>query len=114
MKKFSFVNGKILDKSPRDVRVQGTRMFIKYDVRIEVKSQLAYHRYPFDDHRISFVVTNNYVTPSELYFTVDNSSFDLANFAFTAHWQVLDKDTSWGYTNLGLDQNDYSKVLIDL
>ena len=39
IEKFSFVNGKILDKSPGDVRVQGTRMFIKYDVRIEVKSQ---------------------------------------------------------------------------
>lgn len=109
VEKFSFVNGKILEKSPGDVRVTGSRMFIKYDVRAEVKSQLAYQRYPFDDHRISFVLTNNYVTPSELYFTVDNSSFDLADDAFTAHWKVMDRDTSWGYTDLGLDQNDESK-----
>lgn len=109
IEKFSFVNGKILERSPGDVRVTGSRMFIKYDVRVEVKSQLAYHRYPFDDHRISFVLTNNYVTPSELYFTIDNSSFDLADDAFTAHWKVLDRDTSWGYTDLGLDQNDVTK-----
>lgn len=109
LEKFSFVNGKILEQSPGDIRVDGNRMFIKYDVRVELKSQLAYHRYPFDDHRISFMITNNYVTPNELYFTVDNSSFDLADSAATAHWKILDKDTSWGYTDLGLDQHDMSK-----
>lgn len=76
--KFSLVNGKILDKSPGDIRVRDNKMLVKYDFRAEVKSLLTYYRFPFDDHRISIVLTNDYVTPSELYFTVDNPSFTIA------------------------------------
>jgi hypothetical protein len=109
IERFSIVNGKILEKTPGDIRVSGTTMLIRYDVRVEAKSQLNYYRYPFDDHRISFVITNTYVTPSELFFTVDNSSFSVSENLFTANWKILELDTAWGYKNMYLDENDESK-----
>jgi len=108
---FSFINGKMLEKSNPDIRVSGRTMFVKYDVRVEFKSQLNYYRYPFDDHRISLAMTNNGVTPNEMYFTVENSAFSLAPDIYTGNWQVLDLDTAWGYTSLTLDARDKDKSM---
>ena len=109
---FSFINGKILEKSNADIRVNGRVMFVKYDVRVEFKSQLNYYRYPFDDHRISLVMTNSAVTPNELYYTIENSSFAMAPDVYTGNWQVLEMDTAWGYANLNLDARDEDKAML--
>jgi hypothetical protein len=103
IKNFSFVNGKILDQSVGAVNINGPVMRITYDVRVEFKSQLNYYRYPFDDHRISLVLTNTSISPSELYFTVDNSTFTVASDLYTNNWEILELDTAWGYRNLVLD-----------
>lgn len=109
LEKFSFINGKILDRSPGDVRVNGTTMFTRYDVRVEAKSQLTYYRFPFDDHRISLAITNDFVTPSEIFFTVDNSSFGMKPDLFSSASQIAETGTAWGYADLLLDDNDSSK-----
>jgi len=103
IKNFSFLNGKILDQSVGSVNIHGQIMRITYDVRVEFKSQLNYYRYPFDDHRISLVLTNTNISPSELYFTVDNSTFTVASDLYTNNWEILELDTAWGYRNLMLD-----------
>jgi hypothetical protein len=109
---FSFINGKILEKSSGDIRVNKGSMLVKFDVRVEFKSQLNYYRYPFDDHRISLVLTNNGITPNELYFTVDNNSFAMASDVYTSNWQVLELDTAWGYTKLKLDARAENKKML--
>lgn len=109
LEKFSFMNGKVLSRSPGDIRVNGTKMFVRYDVRVEVKSQLTYNRFPFDDHRVALAMTNDFVTPSEVYFTVDNSSFGISDDVFTNNWQVHETGTAWGYADLDLDDHDSSK-----
>lgn len=103
---FSFVNSKILDKSAGTVQIDGPKMRISYDVRLEFKSELNYYRYPFDDHRVSLIMTNQMVSPAELYYTIDNSNFTIAPDLYTNNWKILDLDTAWGYTNLSLDVND--------
>ncbi len=109
---FSFINGKILEKSSGDICINGPTMLVKFDLRVDFKSQLNYYRYPFDDHRISLVMTNNAVAPNELYFTVDNSSFSMASDVYTSNWEVLEFDTAWGYTNLNLDSRDKEKKML--
>lgn len=109
---FSFINAKILEKTPGDIRINGHTMFIKYDLRIEFKSDLNYYRYPFDDHRISLVMTNNGVSPNEMYFTVENSCFGVSPDVYTGNWQILDLDSAWGYLRLSLDaRNDSKRIL---
>jgi len=109
---FSFINGKILEKSSGDIRINKGSMLVKFDVRVEFKSQLNYYRYPFDDHRISLVLTNNGITPNELYFTVDNNSFAMASDVYTSNWEVLELDTAWGYTKLKLDARAENKKML--
>jgi len=109
---FSFVNGKILEKTPGDIRINGPTMFIKYDLRIEFKSELSYYRYPFDDHRVSLVMTNNSVAPNEMYFTIENSCFSISPDVYTGNWKILELDTAWGYFKLGLDSRDESKKMM--
>jgi len=109
---FSFINGKILEKTPGDIRVDGQTMFIKYDLRIEFKSELNYYRYPFDDHRISLVMTNNGVAPNEMYFTIENSCFGMSPDVYTGNWAILDLDTAWGYLRFSLDSRNESKRIL--
>lgn len=109
---FSFINGKILEKSSGDIRVNGPTMFIKYDLRVEFKSELNYYRYPFDDHRVSLVMTNNGVTPNELYFTIENSCFSMAPDVYTGNWEIIGLDSVWGYSKLQLDPRDESKKML--
>lgn len=111
IEKFTFLNGVIVEKSQGDVRINDRRMFIKYDVRATFKNQLSYYKYPLDDHRLSLVLTNNYLTPEECYFVLENSYFGVANDAFADHWKVHSTETSWGYNDLNLHQIDNSKNL---
>lgn len=107
---FSFINGKILEKSAPDIRLEdGGRMFVKYDIRLSLKSSLNYYAYPFDDHTVSLLLTNNYVTPDEIYFSVQATGFQVAEKLFTGYWTLVDRKSSWGYTDLTLDTADEDK-----
>lgn len=110
--RFSFMNAKTLEKSAPDIRIEdGGRMFVKYDVRASIKSNLRYYGFPFDDHLMSIVMTNNYVTPDELYFQTQATGFGIAPEVFTAQWRLVDTKNAWGYSNLILDTADRDKAV---
>lgn len=107
--KFSFDNGKIVQLSPPDIRIDGNKTFVKYDVRVEFKSNLNYAKFPFEDHRISLVLTNNFVTPQEMFFMLGNTSFAVSKNIFISNWIIKDLNTDTGYSNPRLDSQDSSK-----
>lgn len=114
VEKFSFLNGKILEKTPGDVRIdENHKMFVKYNVRVQVKGQFNYHKFPFEDHTLPLQLLNDYVTPNEMYFLVDNSSFLISDQAFASDtgWYVKGTGTSWGYRSVALDENDQEKQI---
>ncbi|MFC1854542.1 hypothetical protein ACFLY6_01575 [Candidatus Dependentiae bacterium] len=106
---FSFDNGRILKKSQADIKIQGRRTIAKYDVRVEFKSLLEYHKFPLEDHRISLILTNNFVTPYEMFFHVDNAFFNTAEGIFIPNWKIRDMNTDSGYASPQLDSRDNAK-----
>lgn len=107
---FSFDNGDIIMKSEPDVKIQERKTIAKYDVKVVFKSSLNYHHFPLDGHRISLILTNNFVTPREMFFTVENGAFRLAEGIFIADWLLKDTVTDAGYTESSLDRDDQSKI----
>lgn len=107
---FSFDNGDIISRSDPDVKIQGRKTVAKYDVKVSFKANLNYHHFPLEGHQIPLVLTNNFVTPREMYFTVDNGSFRLAEGLFIADWTVKDTNTDAGFSEASLDRNDPTKV----
>ncbi|MCK4499550.1 hypothetical protein KAU11_03585 [Candidatus Babeliales bacterium] len=106
---FSFDNGKILKRSQADIKIDGRKTRAKYDVRVEFKGALEYHKFPLEDHRISLVLSNNFVTPYEMFFHVDNAYFNSAEGIFIPNWQIRDMNTDSGYVSPQLDNRKQDK-----
>lgn len=106
---FSFDNGKILSLSTPDIKVINDQVFAKYNVIFELTGDLQFHKFPFEDHTLPIVMTNNYVTPEEMYFMVDGSSFHMENKYFSANWRIVDLNIDSGFTRISLDKENTSK-----
>lgn len=107
---FSIDNGKILYKSDPDVRIKGDLLFAKYNVLFEVRTDLRHYRFPFDDHRLSIILSNDSVTPDEVAFLVDRTSFGVAQNLFVSNWKIYDTNVNFGYSRLVIDEADKSSV----
>lgn len=103
--KFSFENGRILHKSPPDIKAMDDKTFVKYNVTIEMKSDLEYYRFPLEDHKVSIVLTNHFVTPYEVTFEVLSTDFVVAPDVFIPNWKVKDL-----HTNFGIDENILNQI----
>ncbi len=107
---FALDNGDVLSRSEPDVRIQGNKTIANYNVKLSFKANLNFHNFPIEGHRVALVLTNNFVTPRELFFTVDNGSFRIADGLFIADWVIRDTSTDAGFSESVLDRNDSSKV----
>ncbi len=105
---FSFENSKILHKSPPFVTLHNDRILVRYDIIFEVKTNVVFYRFPLEDHRLSIVLANTFITPNEMYF--DDSagalSFIVSKKLFTSNWKVHSLKSLSGYTALSFDQYD--------
>lgn len=106
---FSFDKGNIMSKTTADIRIIDNKIFAKYNVLFNIKCDLNYHKFPFEDHRIVIVLANNFVTPEEMYFMVDGSSFQIAPKIFPASWTMQDLNIDAGYQKIQLDTQDKTK-----
>lgn len=106
VQKFTFNNGKIIQKSSPDIKMENGKVIVTYDVRVECKSNLRYDRFPFEDHRITLMLMNNFVTPSEMFFEVTSNAFKVAQNIFISNWKIRDIATDSGYniSKLGEDE----------
>jgi len=104
--KFSFDNSRTIYKSAPHVSIHGDKILVKYEVIFETKTNLNFHRYPLEDHRLSIVLTNNSVSPNEMYFedSVDALSLTISDKLFITNWYVHTTQTMSGYTSLPYDQ----------
>lgn len=105
IEKFSFENSKIVYKSPPNVKINDDRILVTYDVIFSVKTDVSFYRFPLEDHRLSIVLTNDFVSPSEMYFDdeVDSLSFTISDRLFTSNWQVHSLNILSGYSALHYD-----------
>lgn len=107
--KFSFDNGKIMSKSPPDIKVMNGKIFAKYNVLFELKTDLNFKKFPFEDHRLPIMLSNDFVTPEEMVFLVDASSFQVLPTVFPSGWKMSDLSVDAGFTPLMLDRQDPTK-----
>ncbi len=103
---FSFDNGDIVKKSAPDIRISEGRALVKFDVRVAFKSNLVYKRFPLENHRISLMLSNNFVTPAEMYFEIEDSGFKVDKEIFIPDWDISDVFTEAGFSSIGLDDKD--------
>ncbi|MFH1831315.1 MAG: hypothetical protein ABH827_00790 [bacterium] len=110
VQKFSFDKCDNLRVSPPDIRKIEDKLFVKYNVLFTVKSDLNYHKFPFEDHKIAIMMSNDFVAPNEMYFMADNTSFQAAPEIFPASWKLKDLNAEPGYMTLKFDKEDKTKT----
>ena len=109
---FSFENGTILKKSLPDIRAMDDKTFVKYNVVVELKTNLDYRRFPLEDHKVSIILTNHFVTPYEVMFDVLSSDFAVAPDLFVSNWHIKDLKTNFGVGENILSQTDTTKKIL--
>lgn len=109
IEKFSIDNGKVLEKSEPDVQMRGDNTFARFNVTLLVQTNLSFKRFPLEDHRIPIVMTNDYVTPNEMYFKED-IPFTMTKKLGITDWKVQKLTAKSGYGSVELDKDDKSKV----
>ncbi len=107
--KFSIDNGKITYLSPPDIRILDDHIFAKYNVLFELKTDLNFHKFPFEDHQLPILLSNDFVTPEEMIFTVDASSFQTRPNIAPSGWKLNDMNIDAGILQLQLDRQDANK-----
>ena len=109
IEKFSIDNGKVLEKSEPDVQMRNGHTFARFNVTMLIQTNLSFKRFPLEDHRIPIVMTNDYVTPNEMYFKED-IPFTVTKDLRLTDWKVQKLTAKSGYGSIELDKDDKSKV----
>ncbi len=97
--KFSFKNGNILYKSEPQIKLNKDLVFVRYDIKAEIKSGLNYKLFPFASHRLNIVLDNNFLYIEEMAFKAPSSKFIVNPEVHVSGWQEHNKEVLYGYYN---------------
>lgn len=95
--KFDFDRSTILFKSVPYTRIQGNRLLAKYDMRIMFNAKLNFTDFPLDDHRVSFILTNYFLSPTEVIFEASRDTLVFNPEIQTPGWLYVGKGVITGY-----------------
>jgi len=109
VEKFAFDQGNVLYRATPDIRIVDNKIFAKFNMTVSLNTSLNYHKFPFEDHKIPIQMTNDFVTPSEMYFTTDSNSFQIAPNIIPTSWGCKDLSVNSGFIHLNLDKQDQTK-----
>lgn len=104
--KFSFVRGTIVKKSLPEKHIKHDRVFASYDVRVEFSSNMNFRFFPFSDHRIYLILTNDFVSPHEVIYMGYKSGITISSEAYTAGWKNIGSTIDYGYNQIQFEKNN--------
>jgi len=110
--KVSFEKGNLLAKSAPSTKIIDDKFFARYDIQLEFSIDLDYSHFPFDDHRISLVLVNRYVPPSEMIFKSYESYFLIDKSVRISGWELEGRTVKTGFSESKLEQMDPEKVIL--
>lgn len=111
IEKFSFERGRIVSKSLPEMKLEKNLLLVKYNVQAQFSTNLDHKFFPMNDHMLHIVLTNENISPLELFFTVRESSFAWSSKIHTHDWHIINKAVRAGYADLLLDCFDKSKTI---
>ena len=109
IEKFAFVNGTIKSKSQPDIEFIDDKLFVRYEVKVAFRSELDYRYFPYEDHTLAIILTNTYVTPSEIIYSTYDAALNLSPMMLLGNWQVKSRRTDFGFSDASYDATDKRK-----
>lgn len=97
IKKFGFKNGKILSKSSPVVQLHNNKAIISYQVLAKFSTPLNYKYFPAGDHKLTIILQNKSVSPTEMYFLSNNYGLELSDNISSGSWAPSKHYVETGY-----------------
>ncbi len=109
--KFSFIDGDILQKSLPDIRLINKNVFVKYELKVAFYNDLKFNFFPYEYHRLSIVITNNYMSTEGLVYETKPDNFILAPNISLSNWKLGNQITNYGYRLVQFEINNLKKTM---
>lgn len=110
LEKFVFEEGKIEYRSSPDIQILDGRLLVRYNIRATVSSPFNYMSFPLNNHRLSIIVANYFVSPSSVIFQTSSPDFIVDENPKEYGWQSINKTVSAGFEKSELDPHDPKKT----
>jgi ABC-type branched-subunit amino acid transport system substrate-binding protein len=111
LEKFSFVNGKTLQKKLINTKKKNGLVLAEYFIQVEITLNLDHTFFPINAHKIPFILTNESVSPDELIFQANESGFSWTKNIYTHDWNIIGKSVATSYSQSYLDRTDPKKMI---
>lgn len=90
LKTFTFDRAEVIYKSEPYIRILGTDLFARFDMRIRINTIFDYRDFPFDDHRINLTLVHDSLSPAEVIFVAGRSNLDISPDLSVLGWRCID------------------------
>lgn len=108
--KFSFEKGTIVEKSDPETKIINGKLFSRFKVKVNFKSDLDYKLFPFEDHKINLILINTFLNSDEVIISSQNTNFTSKKSLFTADWELYGRSVRYGYSVSQVDKYDETKT----
>jgi hypothetical protein len=97
LSKFRFNRAEIIEKLEPVSRIVNNKFIVSYGIKIRFKNPLSYQFFPFDDHRISLELVNQYLSITDINFDAVASNFSTNASTKEQGWTIVNKEANPGY-----------------
>ncbi|HAU30196.1 TPA: hypothetical protein DCW54_00985 [Candidatus Dependentiae bacterium] len=94
---FLFKRAELLFRKDPVIKIIDEKLFVQYDLRLKFDVSLDYQDFPFDGHRINFVLYHPRLSPGEVVYTAVRNDFFINPDIETPGWSLIDRRVSTGY-----------------
>lgn len=105
--KFVFQKAEVKKKSEPSLKIENNDFIASYDMEVLFYISLNYSNFPLDDHRLSFIVDNYSLTPSQAFFVTSKNNIVYSPEIHIEGWDLVDTIAESGYfkDELQIDAN---------
>lgn len=109
--KFAFQKAEIKSKSEPSLKIDGNDFIASYDMDVLFYISLNYSNFPFDDHRLSFIVDNYAIPSSQGNFVTSKHSIDVSSEIHIEGWHLRDTSAEFGYCKEEAVEDEGVKIM---
>ena len=102
---FSFEKGVILSKLLVQTKNEGDKTLVTYDIKLSFKNNMYHGYFPFEDHRIFFVLDNKNITIDQGLFRINKENLIINGDTYISGWKYRSKNIFEGYTTSKISLN---------
>jgi hypothetical protein len=101
LKKFHVLNGAVTHISEQRIVHHDTKMLVYFDVQIDFQAPLDYRKFPLDDHRITFGLSNHFID-QDIVFVSSAKNMTFAPYFYLPGWKFVGWRIATGYSPVSL------------